>query len=196
MRGHRHLDEAALSAGHTPSGPSFIGEPSTFPGAALPRAADAAAPRRRGFSLVELVLVLAIALVLLGIAAPRLLGTSDRVALTNAVSLVSAEAAAARTAAMRYGRTSFLALDVVLDRVSVQVDTTLDGVAPPVTLASTDLRRALGVDLRASAPVICFDPRGMARPTMVCPGAAVVVRLARGGRVDSLSVSTTGVVWR
>lgn len=145
--------------------------------------------------MLEMVFVLAIALALLGVAAPRLLLTSHRVALTNARYEVTAATAQARAAAVRHGRISYLTVDVALDRLRILVDTSAEGGGPAVEVGTTDLWQELGVNLRASHPVVCFDPRGLSVPSMVCPGAPVTVWIERGGRQDSVVVSTTGMVF-
>ena len=151
---------------------------------------------RRGFSMIELIMVLAIAAVLLGIAVPSLLGTSSRVALTDARSQVSSFVSLARAAASRYGRTGYLVLDVVTDRMEVQIDTSGSGGQPPVTLHGVNLWDELGVDLGASYPLLCFDPRGLSIPSGTCTGTRVVVRLERGSDRDSVVVSSTGRISR
>lgn len=141
-----------------------------------------------------MIFVVAIATVLLGIAAPRLLHVSDRVALGDARSTVTATVAAARAAAVRFGRVSHLVLDAAGDRMLVEVDTSALGGAPPVSLGTVDLWEELGVNLGATQPMVCFDPRGLAVAVSPCTGTGVVVRLNRGGIADSVVVSATGRV--
>jgi len=145
--------------------------------------------------MMELVFVLAIALALLGVAAPRLLITSHRVALTNARYEITAATAQARSASVRHSRTAYLTIDVAMDRLRVLVDTTADGGQPPVEMGTTDLWQELGVNLRASHPVLCFDPRGLSVPSGICPGAAVTIWVERGSMLDSVVVSSTGLVF-
>ena len=135
-----------------------------------------------------------IALILLGVAAPRLMETSGRVALQSARSQATMAVAAARGAATRFGRVSTLVLDVAGDRLGVEVDTTALGGGAPVRLRNVDLWSELGVNLQASDPVICFDPRGIAVASGACTGQAVVIRLERNGMRDSVVVSSTGRV--
>jgi type II secretory pathway pseudopilin PulG len=147
-----------------------------------------------GFTMIELVLVLVIAMILLGIAAPRLLETSSLVAVDNARSKVTAQVAMTRAAATRFGRLSTLVLDVAGDRLSILVDTSALGGASPATLQQVDLWGDLSVDLGASQPLICFDPRGLAVQAGACTGQPVVIRLRRGSVLDSVLVSATGRV--
>lgn len=149
---------------------------------------------RRGFTLLELTFVVAIAAILLGIAAPRMLHVSARVAVGDARSRVTSSVSAARAAAVRFGRTGYLALDAAADRLVVEVDTSVLGGAPAVSLGEVDLWDDLGVNLGATQPLLCFDPRGLAVAAAPCTGQGVVVRLERGGFTDSVVVSATGRV--
>ena len=147
-----------------------------------------------GFTLIELVFVVTIATVLLGIAAPRLLDVSARVAVADARSQVTASVAAARSAAVRFGRVSYLVLDAAGDRLLVQVDTSSLGGAPPDSLGAVDLWEQLAVNLGATEPMLCFDPRGLAVAVSPCSGMGVVIRLQRAEVTDSVVVSATGRV--
>ena len=137
-------------------------------------------------------MVLTLASILLGVAAPRLMEASASVAVVNARARASSAVSLARTAALRYGRVAYLVLDVSADRIRVEVDTTLAGGATPATLHVLDLWDDLAVNLRASDPLVCFDPRGLTVPSALCPAGSVVIRLERGARTDSLVVSPTG----
>jgi type IV fimbrial biogenesis protein FimT len=147
-----------------------------------------------GFTILELVFVVAIATVLLGIAAPRLLNVSARVAVGDARSKVTSAVATARGAAVRFGRTSYLVLDAAGDRLLVQVDTSALGGALPASLGEVDLWDDLAVNLTATQPMLCFDPRGLAVAASPCTGQGVVVRLSRAGVSDSVVVSAVGRV--
>ena len=144
--------------------------------------------------MLETLFVLAIGAVLLGIAGPRLLGTSTKVALTNARAEVTSAVSLAQAAAARYGRVSYLIVDVVRDRLEIQADTSVMGGQTPVPLRSVDLWSELGVDVSSTQPMVCFDPRGISVPVGACPGTGVVLRLERAGVRDSVVISSTGRV--
>jgi Tfp pilus assembly protein FimT len=144
--------------------------------------------------MVELVLVLTIALILLGIAAPRLLETNSHVAVGNARSKVTAQVALTRAAATRYSRVSRLVLDAAGDRMWILVDTSALGDRPPAALQVVDLWNDLAVDMSANQPLVCFDPRGLTVGSGACSASAVVIRLRRGPARDSVVVSATGRV--
>jgi len=136
--------------------------------------------------------VVSIATILLGIAAPRVLHVSARVAVGDARARVTSSVSAARAAAVRFGRVGHLIFDAAGDRLLIQVDTSALGGAPPASLGETDLWDDLGVNLIATQPMLCFDPRGLAVAVAPCTGQGVVVRLQRGEFTDSVVVSTTG----
>ena len=138
--------------------------------------------------------MVAIAAILLGIAAPRVLHVSARVAVGDARSRVTSAVSAARAASVRFGRVGYLVLDAAGDRLVVQVDTSVLGGAPLVSLSEVDLWDDLAVNLAATEPLLCFDPRGLAVAVAPCTGQGVVVRLRRGEFADSVVVSATGRV--
>lgn len=153
-------------------------------------------PRGAGYSFLEMVLALAIAGLLLGIAAPPLLRTSDRVALADARWRVSSAVSSARGAAVRWGRVSALVVDAAAASLMVEVDTTVLGGGPPVPLIRVELGADLGIGVSSNLPRLCFDPRGLAVPASGCADRTVVVHLSRGAAVDSVTVSPTGRVIR
>lgn len=138
--------------------------------------------------------MVAIATVLLGIAAPRLAHVSSRVAVGDARARVTSSVASARAAAVRFGRVSYLVLDAAGDRLLVQVDTSSLGGALPALLGEVDLWDELSVNMGATQPLLCFDPRGLATAAPPCTGQGVVVRLQRGAFSDSVVVSAVGRV--
>lgn len=147
-----------------------------------------------GFTFLELVFVVCIATVLLGIAAPRMLRVNGRIALGDARARVTSAVSASRAAAVRYGRTSYLVLDAAGDRVLVRVDTSALGGKLPATLVEVDFWDAFRVNLGATEPLLCFDPRGLTVASGTCTGRGVVVFLEHRDAADSVVVSSTGRV--
>ena len=115
-------------------------------------------------------------------------------AVDNARSKVTAQIALTRAAATRYGRTSTLVLDAAGDRLSILVDTSAIGGAAAATLQPVALWDDLQVDLSATQPLICFDPRGLTVQSGSCAGQQVVIYLRSGPVQDSVVVSATGRV--
>ena len=147
----------------------------------------------RGFSMIEMIVVVTIALILLGIAAPRLLESNRRIALASARSRVTAHVALTRAAATRYGRTSTLVVDAAGDRLSILVDTSTLGDEPAITLQQPlSLWDELRVDLSATQPLLCFDARGIAVQSGACTGQPLTVFLQSGPERDSVVISAVG----
>lgn len=138
--------------------------------------------------------VVLISLVLLGIATPRFLNLSGRVAVGEARAHVTSAVSMARAAAVRFGRVSYLVIDAAGDRLLVQVDTSALGGGLLAPLDAVDLWDEMAVNLTSNRPMMCFDPRGLAVAVAPCTGQGLVVRLARGDAVDSVVVSATGRV--
>lgn len=158
-----------------------------------PRDPGSSSAPAAGFTLIEMLLVLTLATILLAVATPALVSTRAGVAVHNGRARVSAAVSMARAASSRYGRTAYLVLDVAADQIRVDADTTADGGQPPVTLHRLDLWSELRLNLRATEPLMCFDPRGLVVTSGACPGAgAVVVYLDRDAVTDSVVVSSTG----
>lgn len=139
-------------------------------------------------------MVLSISAVLLGVVTPRLMDSSASLALANGRSKVSSAVSLARATATRHGRVTYLVFDVALDRIRVEVDTSFVGDQTPVSVHRLDLWTDLALDLQATEPLLCFDPRGISVTTAICPGTGAVVYLQRGATLDSVVVSSTGRV--
>lgn len=148
----------------------------------------------RGFSLIEMLLVLTLVAILLGIAVPALVTSNSSVALTNARARVSSAVSMARAASDRYGRTAYLVLDAAADEVRVEADTSTDGGQTAVVLHRLDLWSELRINLRATDPLLCLDPRGFTVSVPPCPGTGVVAYLDRDASTDSVVVSANGRV--
>ena len=137
--------------------------------------------RRRAFTLIEIVLVLAIAglIVLIGVRQLQLL--LDRIATRDAVRLAGAVVARARNEAV-----------AMHTPVSVVIDTaaaTLDVRSRTDTFGRTPLGSVHGVSLSATRDSITFDVRGLGY------GAANLTMVARRGvAADTLTVSRLGRV--
>ena len=149
---------------------------------------------RRGFTLLELVLVLVIIGVTTGFAIPRLRSVSDRMTLSGAKSDLASAVAMTRAAAIQKGREGRLV--VRSNRVIVVVDTArVGGTALSMTLLDHNLksRRAVLVVPRAvSDTMLPFNSRGYARTRS--GGTAVYALEGPGGLRDSVCVSSFGVV--
>jgi len=152
---------------------------------------DAGAAKRRaaGFSLVEILVVVAIAAVILAIAIPNVSGVMESSKLHSSTSMLASKLAETRINALKRNRSAWLSVNVSQGRVQGQTSgpggTTLD-IGAPGLLPS-------GVGLVEPAPVIRFDSVG--RPTNP-PPRTLTVEITRTRARRSVTVSPAGTVTR
>ena len=140
-------------------------------------------PVRRGFTVIELAIVLVVAGSLLAMAYPRLAGASGAASLRSAKQEVMASLAQARAAAVEQGRRS------VLTRSGNTIQVTVESNGAQAAVGGTlDLYALHSVSLDATVNSIAFDPRGYA----VGLGSVEVIRLTRGTLRDSVCVTRAG----
>jgi prepilin-type N-terminal cleavage/methylation domain-containing protein len=150
-------------------------------------------PARRGFTLVEVMLVVAIGAIIAMVAVPRVSAQRDASAVRAARLEIVAVTEAARAAAMqrrRPGRMTFSA-----NVLTASVDTSPANAsfqANMVTLSLQRLDQAYGVVVTTAAPgdsLIAYDARGFADPRRA---AKLYVR--RGSARDSVCVTQMGLI--
>ena len=140
---------------------------------------------RRGLTLAELVVVLAILAIVTAITLPRLAGVGDWIAVDAAAQEVIGAIAVARSAAVMQGTRS----RAVIAADSLRIDRWSGG-------SWEDLHRwpgpeRHGVALEVSNPVVVFEPIGLA---WGLSNTTVVLR--RGTQVATITVSRLGRVKR
>lgn len=140
---------------------------------------------RRGFTLSEVVVVVAILAVVTAITLPRLQGLLDWIAVNNAAQDVTTAVAVTRYAAIMQGGRRRL----VIARDSLRIDRWAgDSWVPHERWPGPDRH---GVALEVSNPVVVFDPIGL--PWGVS-NTKVVLR--RGVRSETITLSRVGRVKR
>jgi len=140
---------------------------------------------RRGFSLAELAIGLAITAVLLGLGLPRLTGILDWIAADRAARDVTTAIAVARATAV--AQDERIRVTIAMD--SLRVERWVDGVWRP--RQAWPGPAAYDVALEVSNPEIVFVPLGMAWGVS---NTKVVLR--RGSQVETITVSRLGRVKR
>jgi prepilin-type N-terminal cleavage/methylation domain-containing protein len=156
-----------------------------FSGAGTARPVPYKVSVAKGFSLVELVIVLLIVVLLAAVGVPRLGPFLDRIAADHAAREVTTALAIARHGAVLVGtrtRLTIAADSLRIDRLEPGGWTRWKQWPGP-----TDL----GVDLAVSNPVVVFGPSGMG---WGASNTAVVLR--RGSQVETITVSRVGRVKR
>lgn len=136
---------------------------------------------RRGYTLVELLLVLTILGVVLAIALPRGMASLDRISVLAASSDVQATLNHARILALAGG--TAVAIHVDSSRGELRVRRGAE------VVMSRGVAQAHGVTMRGTRDSMAYDPRGLGR------GAAnLSIILRRGGAVETVFVSRLGRV--
>ncbi|HEX7547072.1 MAG TPA: GspH/FimT family pseudopilin [Gemmatimonadaceae bacterium] len=134
---------------------------------------------RRGVTIVELLMTLAVLGVLSSIAVPRAATLVDRISVRGATQDVVFAIAAARAAATRRGAYASFVADPRTGRLRV--------VSGGETLLERDVLRSRGVRLEASRESVTFAPGGLGW------GAAnTTVIVSRGNRADTIVMSRLG----
>ncbi|HEU0053952.1 MAG TPA: GspH/FimT family pseudopilin [Longimicrobium sp.] len=147
-------------------------------------------PRRdRGYTLVELMVTLALLGVLLALAWPRLEGFTRASRLRSATDRVSADLTLARLAAVREGRSASLRIDNAGTRYTVVVNAS--GTLPVDTVKRVTLSSEYpGVVLTPNTGVVTFDSRGM-----LTSGEADL-RTAKGTQKMRIQITGVGRILR
>lgn len=152
---------------------------------------------RLGFTAVEMIVVLVLAGILVGIAAPPLGRMRTRAALQNARAAVTSALTVARSASTQWGRTSILRIDAYGDALWTVVDTGSAGTgADTVVLGRFLLRDDFGVNLRSERTALCFNSRGVGTAATECPTLGAQLVLEHGGESDTLFINAAGRLWR
>jgi len=137
---------------------------------------------RAGFTMLELVVVLAVTAVLAGFALPALIGIRDRVTVRLAATEAQRALADARSVAITSAT-----------RTSVQIDTRTNSLT---VVSGTDTLRRLslaefGVTLRTTRDSIAFGPTGIG-----WGAATATITLSRGRASTALAISRLGRIRR
>ena len=140
---------------------------------------------RSGFTLVEILIVIAIMSIVLAFALPKMGNMNDRNQMRSAKDGIASRIATVRSVAIGTGRTAtfYLAGD------SIRY-TTGSGAAEQPKGTTINLYKQFGVRVLSSAITIPFDGRGMTS------GNGQVVKFTRGLLTDSLCISPIGLINR
>lgn len=145
---------------------------------------------RRGFTLLELMVLLAVTAILTVIATPKIQQIYDRAQVKSARTAAYNRLAAARLAAQHGGRVAVFRVSngriwtEAQPRLVASLGSICDTLGPV-----TDLAAQYGLSVSTTVDSIVFDPRGLGTGTGM-------LRLTRGASTDSVFVTGLGSVVR
>lgn len=144
--------------------------------------------RTRGFTIVELVVVILVGMALVGIAMNSFSGVQGRMAARQARSTFASLHARARADAIEFGETSSLWADLDADSVWVQ--------RGPTVVEKVYFDGDLGVDIRGTGTLrLCMNARGFADPACNSFNSPQNVVFAAGSDTAGLQVRTLGQLY-
>lgn len=150
--------------------------------------------RARGFTLIEVIVALAMVAAIYVIALPAISRTRVTASIHNARHVVVSSIALARATAIRYGRPAVLRLDASGDRVWVEADTSLAGTGVVDTMGLYYVGEQFEVDLATEQSALCFNGRGIGTTSTTCSTAGAVIVLTLQSKSDSVVVTPVGRV--
>jgi type II secretion system protein H len=152
--------------------------------------------KNRGFTVVELVIVLVLAGIAVAVVSPSLSRAFRRTGVRAAVDEFASTHSLARSAAVRYGRTSELHIDATNARFWVEVDTSSGGSGVMDTVGVVKYLDLNDVQLASDRALVCFDARGLPTTRDSCEAADAQLIFTSGSRVDTISITALGRVLR
>lgn len=145
--------------------------------------------RKRGFSLIEMLIVIVLISLIVAMGLPRLRSTVEKQNIRSAKALLATLVATARGVAVQRGCAATLNLSV--DSAWV----TACGVNPPAASVQVGTKKLVGgefgVTLAPSAATVTYDPRGLATVFQT-----VSIRITGPNYQDSVVINQVGKVIR
>jgi prepilin-type N-terminal cleavage/methylation domain-containing protein len=152
-------------------------------------------PRRSGFSLIEVLVVITILGLIASFAAAPVARMRTSAALQSGRSQVTSALSLAQATAVRWGRTTTLSIDTVLDALTIRVDTAVQSSAP-VVIRTYPVGEELGVELETDQAAVCYSARGVGTAASGCAATGTRLIIRSVDRADTVLINSAGRVWR
>ncbi len=151
---------------------------------------------KSGFTLLEVLVVVAMLGVLAGITFPRIGGVQTKFALRGAVNAFMSTHSLARATALRQGGLTELHIDPTNNLFWVEVDTSFTGSGVMDTVGFVVDLAEQRVTLSSTQTLLCFDGRGL--PSSAAGGATsgTIVAFAREDEADTIRTTVLGKILR
>lgn len=142
--------------------------------------------RERGFSFIELMVVLLMIATLVGVALPYFRNVSSKTAAREAGDAIAALQASARMSAIQRGRSTALRIPASTNKAYVTaVKVTSSGIDTVGKVV--DLNEQYGVTVSSTSDSIGFSPRGIGNL-----GSTVTIVITKGAFAESLTIAVGG----
>lgn len=152
--------------------------------------------RRRGFTLLEVIIVMGLLAIVAGMGAPRLSAAlRKRTTQTAADHFVTAHSLA-RATAVRYGRVAQLHIDAPTKRFWVDVDTSGTGAGQRATIWYMRNLTQPGLVMTSSRTLLCFDARGLPLVNGTCQSGDAQIIFTALEKADTVTTAALGKILR
>jgi prepilin-type N-terminal cleavage/methylation domain-containing protein len=154
------------------------------------------AKQRKGFSMIEAILVMAVLAIVAAMGAPKLSAALQRRTTASAADQFVLTHSLTRSTALRFGRVAQLHVDAAAQRFWVDVDTSANGIGQRATIADVRYVSDNGLHMTSSRALLCFDARGIASTLGSCESGDAKVIFSDGAMADTVTTTILGKVLR
>ena len=152
--------------------------------------------QRRGFTMIETIMVLTLVSIVAAIGGPKLSAALQRRTTASAADQFVLTHSLARSTALRYGRVAQLHVDTTGKRFWIDVDTSANGVGQRATIANVRDVSGDGLVMTSTRALLCFDARGIASTSGSCESGDATVIFSHGATADTVATTALGKVLR
>jgi prepilin-type N-terminal cleavage/methylation domain-containing protein len=154
------------------------------------------AKQRKGFTMIEAILVMAVLAIVAAMGAPKLSAALQRRTTASAADQFVLTHSLTRSTALRFGRVAQLHVDAAAQRFWVDVDTSANGIGQRATIANVRYVTDSGLHMTSNRALLCFDARGIASNLGSCESGDAKVIFSDGAMADTVTTTILGKVLR